>query len=162
MLSLIYFALATVAILSACCVVLSRNTIYCALSLVVTMLALAGIFLLIQSPFVAVIQVLVYAGAVMVLFLYVIMLINPRQPEPIIGNPLVRRWAQILFFTFLLLVCGWLGLLYSAEEVRGPWELVSVKTIATRLLTDFLLPFELTSVLLLVAILGAVLIARRD
>jgi NADH-quinone oxidoreductase subunit J len=160
--NLIYFALATVAILSACCVVLSRHTIYCALSLVVTMLALAGIFLLIQSPFVAVIQVLVYAGAVMVLFLYVIMLINPRHTEPIIGNPLARRWARILFFTFLMLVCGWLGLLYSAEDVRGPWELVSVKTIATRLLTDFLLPFELTSVLLLVAILGAVLIARRD
>jgi len=162
MIGLIYFTLATIALLSACYVVLSRHTLYGALSLVVTMLCLAGIYLLMQAPFVALVQVLVYAGAVMVLFLYVIMLLNPRETEPIIENPTARRWARVLFSLFLFLTLLWLGLLYSSAEISVVWETVPVKAIAARLLTDFLLPFELTSVLLLVAIIGAVLIARRD
>jgi NADH:ubiquinone oxidoreductase subunit 6 (subunit J) len=127
------------------------------------MLCLAGIYLVIQAPFVALIQVLVYAGAIMVLFLYVIMLLNPRQAEPIVASVIVRRfWARLLFLLLFFLISAWLWLIYSPAKAQTQWESVPVKTIATRLLTDFLLPFELTSVLLLVAIVGAVLIARRN
>jgi len=161
---LIYLFLATGSIVAALGVVFLRNTIYGALSLVVTMLCLAGVYLLVNAPFVALIQVLVYAGAIMVLFLYVIMLLNPRRLEPIVQNVIERRfWLVLLFLGFFVpLIVTWLWRLYGTMERPERWELVPVKSLATRLLTDFLLPFELTSVLLLVAIIGAVLIAKRD
>jgi len=164
MLNIIYFALVLGAIISAGGVVFLSNTVYCALSLVVTMLCLAGIYLVIHAPFVALIQVLVYAGAVMVLFLYVIMLLNPRRAEPIVGTVIERRiWVVILFVAiFLPLTVVWLWRLYPMLEKPAYWDVVPVVSVATRLLTDLLLPFELTSVLLLVAIVGAVLIAKRD
>jgi len=157
-----YSFLFALAVMSAGFVAFSRKAIYCALALVVTMLSLAGIFLLIQAPFVALIQVLVYAGAVMVLFLYVIMLINPRVIEQVTVVAITRRgWAAFAGAAFLLLVFGWGLSLWTTMAAAPPPRAVDVKEIATLLLTDYLLLFEVTSVLLLVAIIGAVLIARR-
>jgi len=160
---LIYSILAVVAVISAAFVAFSRKAVYGALSLVVTMLCLAGIFLVIQSPFVAMIQILVYAGAIMVLFLYVIMLLNPRQTDPPAEAVIARRGTAILLVVFFLaLTIGFIWRVYSALPRGFQFKAVAVKAIAKALLTDYLLPFELTSVLLLVAIVGAVLIAKRN
>jgi NADH-quinone oxidoreductase subunit J len=138
------------------------KTIYRTLALVATMLCLVVIFVLIQAPFVALIQLFVYAGAIMVLFLYVVMLVNPRLDEPIqltFGGPGV---ALLLSAMFLLFSMSWILQIvrYSSEPVR--FHTVSVHNLAAQLLGKYLLPFELTSVLLLVAIVGAILIARRQ
>lgn len=160
---LIYATLCVLAITSAILVVTLSNTVYCALSLVVTMLCLAGIFLLIQAPFVALIQVLVYTGAIMVLFLYVIMLLNPRKMEPVAEIVIARRGvAFLLAAAFFLLAAASVFPVPRAIARGFRFEVVGIKTLAADLLTEYLLPFELTSVLLLVAIVGAVLIARRN
>ena len=160
---LTYSALFVLAIVSAILVVSLSNTVYCALSLVVTMLCLAGIFLLIQAPFVALIQVLVYAGAIMVLFLYVIMLLNPRKMEPVAEIVITRRGIAFLLAAVFFLLTAASVLPVPRAIARGfRFQAVGIKTLATDLLTEYLLPFELTSVLLLVAIVGAVLIAKRN
>jgi len=165
---MIYVILAAIAILSALFVAFSRNPVYCVISLVVTMLSLAGIFLIIQAPFVALIQVLVYAGAIMVLFLYVVMLINPRPTDvPVELYPVQRGGGLIgviALAVFFLLICGsWVWYVYRTIPPMGfEFASFSVSVITTRLMNDYLLPFELTSVLLLVAIVGAVLIAKRN
>jgi len=162
LLSSIYYIFALTAVLSAFGVVFSTRPVYCLLSLVVTMLSLAGIFVIIQTPFVAVIQVLVYAGAILVLFLYVIMLINPRQIEPLVEIVITRRLGAVLLtLMFSLLILGTLLRLYRAVPKDVKLVTFDAKDIAVRMFTDYLLPFEITSVLLLVAIIGAVIMARR-
>ncbi len=160
-----YAFLATLAILSAAYVAFSRKTVYAVLALVVAMLSLAGIFLLIQSPFAALIQVFVYAGAILVLFLYVIMLLNPRQADVTIRSVFENRGpflaaAGVFVAGFFFLTAKWLLTVYTVE--RFQFEEFSLIEVASRLLTDYLLPFELTSILLLMAIIGAVLIAKRN
>ncbi|MCX8035911.1 MAG: NADH-quinone oxidoreductase subunit J [Candidatus Sumerlaeia bacterium] len=160
-----YAFLATMAILSAAYVAFSRKTVYAVLALVVTMLSLAGIFLLIQSPFAALIQVFVYAGAILVLFLYVIMLLNPRQTDVTIRSMVEHRGpmlvvAGVLTASFFFLTAKWLITVYGADEFQ--FKEFSLIEVASRLLSDYLLPFELTSILLLMAIIGAVLIAKRN
>jgi len=163
LLDVTYYSFAVVAMLSALGVVFSTRPVYCLLSLVVTMLSLAGIFVIIQSPFVALVQVLVYAGAILVLFLYVIMLINPRQIEPIVEIVITRRLSAVLLaLMFFLLTLGTLLRFHGAVPKDVNLTTFGVKDIAARMLTDYMLPFELTSVLLLIAIIGAVVIVRRN
>lgn len=162
MVSILYSVFFVTAVFSAILVATLRSAVYCALSLVVTMLSLAGIFLLIKAPFVALIQVLVYAGAIMVLFLYVIMLLNPRVREPVVELVVARRGVGfLLVLMFFLLTAAWLSRVFlQVEEVVSP-RAAGVGALAERMLTYYLLPFELLSVLLLVAIVGAVAIAKR-
>ena len=148
--------------------VFGRNPLYAALSLVVSLTCVAGLYLLLAAHLVAVMQVLVYVGAVMVLFLFVIMLLNLSHDE--LGPPRIT-FAKVLG----TLAAGGLfaGLAWRrwldpplgagvdlgapAQEGFG-W----VSRVATRLFSDFLVPFELLSVFLLVAIMGAVILARRE
>jgi len=168
MVDLIYSILAAIALLSAAFVAFSPNPVYAVISLVVTMLSLAGIFLVIQAPFVALIQVLVYAGAILVLFLYVIMLINPRRTDAPVELYLTQRGGALVALAaavaiFMLLSGRWLWTTYKmAPAVDFEFQSFSVSEITWRLMGEYLLPFELTSVLLLVAIVGAVLIAKRN
>lgn len=162
-LKLTYYVLWALAILGGFAVVFGRNTVHCALALVGTMLCLAGIFLLIHAPFVALIQVFVYAGAIMVLFLYVVMLLNPRRAESIAVSAIMRRAvAVILIPIFSLIVTLWMLPVYVTMLGRAKVQAAGLKEIVSKMLQQYLLPFELTSVLLLIAILGAVIIARRD
>ena len=140
-------------------VVFHRNPMSSAIYLIVTMLCLAGLYALLVGPFVAVIQVLVYAGAVMVLMLFVIMMLNLRdetlQRE---GSP--RAW----------LVAGLIGLAlvlfvvppFPRTSVGPPSAAFgTIEDVGRKLFTVYILPFELTSVLLLIAIIGAVILAKR-
>lgn len=140
-------------------VVFHRNPMSSAIYLVVTMLCLAGLYALLAGPFVAVIQVLVYAGAVMVLMLFVIMMLNLRE-ETLQREGSTRAW----------LVAGIIGLAlvlflvppFPRTPVSAlPAAFGTIEDVGSKLFTVYLLPFELTSVLLLIAIIGAVILAKR-
>jgi len=140
-------------------VVFHRNPMSSAIYLVVTMLCLAGFYALLAGPFVAVIQVLVYAGAVMVLMLFVIMMLNLRD-ETLQREGSRRAW----------LVAGLIGLALVLFVVppfprtsvgTPPATFGTIEDVGRKLFTVYLLPFELTSVLLLIAIIGAVILAKR-
>lgn len=156
-----FFVLALLLVLSALGVILSRNPIRSALSLVVTLFLLAVLFVLLDAHLVAALQVVVYAGAIMVLFLFVIMLLN-LQSEPRREGPALRRgaaWVTAGLMLALLLAGVWRGAGAAAGGL--PPEFGTTAALSQRLFTHFVLPFEITSLLLLVAIVGAVVLARR-
>jgi len=165
LLTLSYFFLAFVALLGSVAVVLTRDTVHSALSLIGVMLALAGLFLLMRQEFIAMIQVIVYAGAIMVLFVFVIMLLNLREKEtPAWTLRRVRFWGGTLALAFFL-ITG-IGAYQFADltlpvGAAGAGKRFTVMEIAQVMVTDYLLPFELTAVLLLVAMVGALIMARR-
>ena len=159
-----YLILAVAAVAGSVLVVLTRDTVHSAMALVGVMLSLAGLFLLMHQEFIAAIQVIVYAGAIMVLFLFVIMLLNMRERETLPWYLRgVRFWGGLAALSFFFLVgvgayVFWPG---ANAGFQGAESRFSVAEIARVLLGDYLLLFELTSVLLLAAIIGAVVMARR-
>ncbi|HLC20694.1 MAG TPA: NADH-quinone oxidoreductase subunit J [Candidatus Methylomirabilis sp.] len=165
---LVFAPLAAMALATALLVVILRNPIYCALSLVGTFFALSGLYLLLQAQFIAVVQVIVYAGAIMVLFLFVIMLLDVGHEPP----PWLRRDAPRLALGIGLVALLLLELAVAigskvSHGVRGSYtsELVNAvgntQLIGRLLFTDFVIPFEITSVILLIAIVGVMVLARR-
>lgn len=159
----VFFFLSFVAILSALMVVFSRNPVYSVLYLIITFFAIAGHYVLLNAQFLAVVHVIVYAGAIMVLFLYVIMLLNlNEETEPHKSN-LLKVAAAICAGLFLIVLVGSLkGAEVVNYQTTGNPELGTVKNLGMVLFTDFLLPFEITSVLLLAAMVGAVMIGKAD
>jgi len=163
--------LAALAVGSGLGVILIRNPIYCALSLVVNFFLLAVMYLLLRAEFLAAIQVIVYAGAIMVLFIFVIMLLNLGGEETRDKLRVLRPLAFLLGLVLLVEVVA--ALRYRAYAVENPalsFPLVSappavtggVREFGRLLFTDYLLPFEITSVLLLIAIVGAVVLGRKE
>ena len=140
-----------------------RNPVASALWLVVTLFALAGLFVLLDAQFIAVLQVLVYAGAIMVLFLFVIMLLNLGRAAPTdLKGPLGLGVGVLLAGLLLvqLLVLRQAGPA-TGGAARATVEQGIIPTVARPLFTAYLVPFEITSLLLLAAIVGAVVLAKR-
>ena len=139
-----------------------REPIRCVLSLVVVMIALSILFLLLSAQFVFVVQIIVYAGAVMVLFLFVIALFGPARE---LSRTRLRwqKWLTALF-VFALLAVIWAmlaGVQYRQPEQADLSVFGTVQSIAVGLFTTYLYPFELTSILLLVAAIGAIYLSRK-
>lgn len=162
--SIILFALlAAVALGCALGVVLLRNAVHSALSLVGVMVALAGIFLLMNAELVAAIQIIVYAGAIVVLFLFVIMMLNLREPEQLPAKNRALRVLGSLFGVALLA-----QLVFVALSLRGMSGVAMASggadfvQLAGAMMTQYALPFELVSILLLAAIIGAIVVSRRE
>lgn len=157
---MIFYILAALLVVSSLLVVFQRNVVYSAMALVAALFLIAVLFLTLHAPMVGVLQVLVYAGAIMVLFLFVIMLLNLAALEQ-------RRaiWWGFGSVAALLLAVSLVSLLTDSEPPADPMvatELFgSPEMLAKSLFTDFVLPFEIASVLLLVAIIGAVVLAKR-
>ena len=158
-----FYFLSFVAILSALMVVFSRNPVYSVLYLIVTFFAIAGHYVLMDAEFLAVVHMIVYAGAIMVLFLYVIMLLNLNQQTEPHKNNLLKVGAVICACMLLVIMIGALKgtevLVASDSSIEGIGD---VKTLGKVLFTDFLLPFEIASVLLLAAMVGAVMLAKAE
>ncbi len=161
-----FYIFAGVALLAAINVLTQRRVFYSAISLIICLSALAGIYLLLEAPFIAAVQIIVYAGAIMVLFLFVIMLLDP------FSEGILRDKKRLLSFFGVLFGIITMTLLYSLlgsfEQARVPRFAAgppggygSVRHIGEVLFKEYLLPFEATSVLILVAIMGAVILARR-
>lgn len=159
--TLIFYFLAALLVLSSLLVVFMRNVVHCAVALVAALLIIAIFFITLHAPMVGVLQVMVYAGAIMVLFLFVIMLLNPTVLE----QPRAAWWSLA---TVLAVLLGGLlvPLFFNSEPAGDPvasTELFgSPEMLAKSLFNDFVLPFEIASVLLLVAIIGAVVLAKRE
>lgn len=148
-------------------VVATRSTVYAAMSLVATLFGMAVLFLTLQADFLAAVQVIVYAGAVVVLFLFVIMLLGVERLENLRTDPLVgQRWvglglsiivgAGLLFAVLKGTITGGTS---STAQPKGRGE--DVFDIAQVLFTDYIFAFEITSVLLVIGVVGAVALARR-
>ena len=158
---IIFFILAGLLIVSCVLVVFQRNVVHSAVALVAALFLIAVLLLSLHAPMVGVLQILVYAGAIMVLFLFVIMLLNPVGLEQ-------RRslWWGAGCISGLLLVATMAPVLFNVESARDPIVATELfggpEELARSLFTDFVLPFEIASVLLLVAIIGAVVLAKRE
>ena len=158
----IFFLLAGLAVAGALNLILQRHPIHSALSLVVVMMALAGLYLLQGAEFIAAVQIIVYAGAIMVLFVFVIMLLNLPQDEDGADR---LRWLKFigipLGFFFLFLVGATLWNVEGRGAVQAQF-VGSPQAVGRSLFTDYLLPFEATSLLILIALVGAVVFAKKD
>ncbi len=159
----LFIVFSLIAIGSALAVVLMRNPVYCAVSLVVCLFQVAGLFMLLRSPFLAVVQVFIYVGAVMVLFLFAIMLLDMRQ----IGFErlfFMRGWVPYALIAgvaveFLAVIYG--GKIDSLMRTDTT-SIIDVKTFGRVLFTEYLLPFEIVSILLLVAMVAAIVMVKRS
>jgi len=159
--TLIFFLFAALALGSAIVVVVHKSPVYSTLSLVLTLFSTAVLFVLLGAPFLGALQVLVYAGAIVVLFLFVIMLLNIQTEESAHGAG-AQRWVALLGAVILFGMLG-LGFWRGGFAQVGPLtaESVSLKALATELFSRYLLPFEIVGLLLLVAVIGATVAARR-
>jgi NADH-quinone oxidoreductase subunit J len=157
----IFFLFAAIAVIFALVVVLHRNPVVGALSLVASFFALAVMYVLLEAPFLAALQVIVYAGAIMVLFLFVIMLLN-LQVAP---EPATRPVQQFLGYTSC--AAFGLGLVYYLAKyavfASGPEGVfhADARTIGIRMFEAYVFPFEMVSILLLAAIVGALYLSGR-
>ena len=160
----VFFFLAVLLIAAALGVVLNRNPVRSAMCLVATLFLLAIFFILLHADFVAALQIVVYAGAIMVLFLFVIMLLN-LQDEAHERRPPAWQIATLisgsLFALLLVYLLREAGLFAPTEGSALPGGFGTTQMIALRLFTHFLLPFEITGVLMLAAVIGAVVLARK-
>jgi NADH-quinone oxidoreductase subunit J len=162
----VFFIMAVVATVCAIAVISHKNPVASALFLIATMVSLAILFLTLNAPFLAVIQIIVYAGAIMVLFLFVIMLLNLRKDEFGPDRKKAQRFFAILFgFLFLILLATAIDVGLSTighpEIPTTRLAPAGIEPLAELLFTKYLFPFELASVLLLVAIVGAIVMAKR-
>ncbi|MFN2443176.1 MAG: NADH-quinone oxidoreductase subunit J [Thermoanaerobaculia bacterium] len=158
----IFFLFAAVAVIGALAVVLHRNPVVGAISLVVSFFALAVMYVLLDAPFMAALQVIVYAGAIMVLFLFVIMLLNLQHEEEQTTRPIQRFLGIVapvaLGFTLIYFI---LKSVFIEADVAVLY-LSDVRSIGFRLFESYIFPFEMVSILLLAAIVGALVITQRD
>jgi NADH-quinone oxidoreductase subunit J len=159
----VFAVFALLAVGSSLVVIAHRSPIYSTLSLVVTLFSVAVLFVLLGAPFIATLQLLIYAGAILVLFLFVIMLLNVGRDEGIPGGHRLQLATAILG---ALVFTGMLGLLLRSALGGGPpapltEQAVSLSRLAQELFAEYLLPFEIVGLLLLVAVIGATVIARR-
>ena len=163
--SALFLLLATVAIVSGLTVVVTRSPIHSALALMVCFVQVAAVFLLLRAPLLAVIQMFVYVGAIIILFLFVIMMLDVRKEA---RTPFLKRWVALAVTIVALLSGEMFALLLMAGQWQPPsymlqaGEMSSVRELSITLFTDFLFPFEVASVILLVALVGAIILTRQE
>ena len=159
----LFYFLSFLAILCGLMVVLEKNPVHSVLYLIITFFAIAGHYILLNAQFLAVVHVIVYAGAIMVLFLFVIMLLNlNKETEPHKTN--LVKFAAVISAGLLLVVL--VAALRGTEALPPPTTINAdmglVKNLGQVLFTQFLLPFETASLLFLAAMVGAVMLGKRD
>ncbi len=163
--SIMFSVLAAFAVVSALLVVTRRNPVMSALFLIMNFFCLAGLYLTLHAQFIAVIQILVYAGAIMVLFVFVIMLLNLGDERKLSEGISWRKLVAVGMCSALLL--EFIYILGFAESSSAPLnaakalEIGTVEFIGSQLFTRFLFPFEITSLILTAAIVGAIVLAKR-
>jgi NADH-quinone oxidoreductase subunit J len=164
--TLLFCIFGAIAFAAAINVVAQRRVFYSVLSLIICLSAIAGLYMLLEAPFVAAIQIIVYAGAIMVMFLFVIMLLDPFSSSALQDKKKSLGFIGILLGTItLVLLCSLLKSYNPAQVARNPEAVrggvTALQILGSSLFRDYLLPFEVTSVLVLVAIIGAVVLAQR-
>jgi NADH-quinone oxidoreductase subunit J len=158
-----FYMLSALAVLSAILVITRKNPVHSAISLIFTLLALAGLYLMLYAPFVAGVQIILYAGGIMVLFLFVIMLVNLERAQR--EEQFNHQWhvgivASLALGGLFLYVLSKGSAIFPVNPVSMP-EPQNTQQVAMALFRQYLLPFEIASLLLLVAIVGAVVMAKK-
>lgn len=161
---LLFYMLGGVAVVSAMLMLTHKKPVNAAMSLIVTMLSLAGVYVILEAHLIAALQVIVYAGAIMVLFLFIIMLLNVEEKEGrLSARKILIQFSGIVAVGFLLInIVKNVGEgLSSAEMLKMAEGFGTTRAVAVILFTDYILPFEIASVLLLAAMVGAVTLAKQ-
>lgn len=163
--NIIFYILSGITLCSAFFVILSKNPVYSVLSLVITFCCITGHMLLLSADFLAVVNIIVYAGAIMVLFLFVIMMLNLNEAISQASKPFISKLAAVLSGGLLLIA---LIYLLKGQQI-GALDLSkldpnfgSAQELGKILFNEFILPFEITSVLFLSAMIGAVMLGKKD
>jgi NADH-quinone oxidoreductase subunit J len=158
---LLFYVVAAITVISAATVAFSRNIVYSAFALIGTFMGIAGLYVFLAADFVAVVQVLIYVGGILVLILFAVMLTH-RIADVSVSNRSVGRLPALFIITFV-------GTLMGQTVLRANWQAVepsvpepTLATIGNLFLNEFVLPFELASVVLLAALVGAVVVSRKE
>ncbi|MBW1853426.1 MAG: NADH-quinone oxidoreductase subunit J [Deltaproteobacteria bacterium] len=165
--AILFYVFAAVMVISSLMVVFRKNPVHSALFLVLTFFCLGGVYLLLNAQFIAAVQVIVYAGAIMVLFLFVIMLLNLEGEAASKGGHGLQKFSALILSVVLAVSLGSIMTERVLTGEKGAYSLEKVNAIGNSevigklLFTDFLLPFEITSILLLAAIIGAIILAKK-
>ena len=154
-----FILFAVAAVVSALSLVLQKNPIYSALSLIVVIASMGGLFLLLNAHFIAILQIVIYAGAVMTLFLFVIMMLE--SPEDV--QPIWKKQSKFALLVLLLIagVTIWAASSFDSQITLLATDF-SVKALAKQLFTGYVFPFEAISVLIISSVIGALYIARKE
>ena len=163
MIQALFFLFAAVALGAAINVLVQQHVLYSALSLILMLGAVSGLFVLLEADLLAVTQIIVYTGAIMVLFVFVIMLLNVTTEEERGRDPL--RWLKFVGIPaglFLLAMISSVVWQFRPAIAETPSSVGGPAAIGASLFTDYLLLFEATSVLILIAVIGALVLAKRD
>ncbi len=168
---ILFYAFAGVSVVGSLFVIVQRNPIYSVLSLIAAFFGLSGLYVLLDAPFVAIVQIIIYAGAIMVLFLFVVMLLNvPREDaaEWDRAHPLYRPWPRRIGALLAMLMVTQLAwaLLRTPGISEGIGDeragITDVGELGRVLFTDYMFAFEVTSILIIAAMVGAVILARKQ
>ncbi|RFB82341.1 NADH-quinone oxidoreductase subunit J [Rhizobium leguminosarum bv. trifolii] len=159
-----FLLFATVSVITALTLVMARNPVHSALALMACFLQISAIFVLLEAPLLAVIQIFVYVGAIMVLFVFVIMMIDVREAvlqRFLPGGNMPALVLLVLLGIEMLALVLWSGRFSLTEPVTVPGG-DQVRQLSTTLFADYLLPFEVASVILLAALVGAIVLAQKE
>ncbi len=157
-----FYFLSFLAVLSALMVVFSKNPVHSVLYLIITFFSIAGHYILLNAQFLAAVHVIVYAGAIMVLFLYVIMLLNLNEETEPHKSTILKVTATICGGLLFIILIGSLKGTESMMTPAADTSIGLVKNLGKVMFSQFLLPFEVTSLLLLAAMVGAVMLAKSE
>ncbi|MCW5934541.1 MAG: NADH-quinone oxidoreductase subunit J [Fimbriimonadia bacterium] len=157
-----FFLLAAIIIMASITVVASKNPVRSALALVVNFFALAMLYITLHAHFLGAVQIIVYAGAIMVLFLFVIMLLNLGSPDAMQETTEIKRpIAWVIGLSILGLMMTQVFMVASVVPTEAPEWIGTTENVGNALFSKWAFPFEITSILLLVAVIGSILLAKR-
>lgn len=159
---IMFWILAVVSILSAIGLVVAKNPVHSVLLLIVTFFAIAGLYILLNAQFLAVVHIIVYAGAIMVLFLFVIMLMNLNATGEPQKNNLIKFAGVISGGLLLLVLVAALRKADTGMLMEGSTDIGLIQNLGKTLFKEFVLPFEVSSILFLSAMIGAIVIGKKE
>jgi NADH-quinone oxidoreductase subunit J len=161
---ILFCVLSVITLATAFLTIYSKNPIHSAIYLVISFFSIAGHYLLLNAQFLAIVHVIVYSGAIMILFLFTVMLMNLNK-ENEVHKPRVTRLGAIVMFCLMCLVL--IAIFINSKPIVGEYtttgeDFQSIKVLGKVLLNEYMVPFEFASVLLLVAMIGAVLLSKKE
>ncbi|MDI5897865.1 NADH-quinone oxidoreductase subunit J [Flavobacterium sp. LB2P84] len=161
---IIFCVLAAITLATAFLTIFSKNPIHSAIYLVICFFSIAGHYLLLNSQFLAIVHIIVYSGAIMILFLFTIMLMNLNE-EHEVHKPRITRLGAIVSFCLICLVL--ITIFINSKPIVGEYvttgeDYQSIKVLGKILLNEYMVPFEFASILLLVAMIGTVLLSKKE
>ncbi|HWR94052.1 MAG TPA: NADH-quinone oxidoreductase subunit J [Flavobacterium sp.] len=161
---IIFCVLAAITLATAFLTVYSRNPIHSAIYLVICFFSIAGHYLLLNSQFLAIVHVIVYSGAIMILFLFTIMLMNLNKEDEVYKPRITRLGAIVSFSLFCFIL---IAIFINSKPIVGEYDFTgedyqSIKVLGKVLLNEYMVPFEYASILLLVAMIGTVLLSKKE